>query len=107
MERKVSCKSEGTSVDPVTGVGDASGWLDEFCALGVHRVASEVDRRTLEWFADTLSGLGASAIEKRPFGVARYVASSRVVIDGDEVDSDTLYYEGTGSVRSDTPHVTA
>src|SRR5262245_19983038 len=46
--------------DGVSGIDDLSQWLGEFCAMGVHRTGTDVDRRTIGWSADTFSGLGAA-----------------------------------------------
>jgi len=79
-------------------------WVEEFSALGVHRVGTDVDRATIEWFADRLTDLGGR-VERRPFAFDRYDATSTVEIDGRAVPSDVLYYEGIGTVTTDRPHV--
>jgi hypothetical protein len=83
---------------------DLSDWLDAFCAMGDHRVGTAVDAKTIDWFADELAALGGT-VERRPFRVDRYVASTSVEIDGQLVASDALYYEGVGCVRTDVPYV--
>lgn len=94
------------SVAAVPDVVDAEElWtrLDEYCALGSHRTGTDGDRATLAWFAGELARLGGR-VERHPFTFDRYVATSRVTIDGAPVPSDTLYYEGVGDVVSDSPH---
>lgn len=79
-------------------------WLREYCALGIHRVGTAVDRATNDWFAARLGELGA-VVERRRFGFDRYVASTTVTIDGVEVPSEPLYYEAVGTATSIAPRV--
>ncbi len=81
-------------------------WVEEYCALGDHRTGTAVDRATTAWFAGELVALGGR-VERHPFAFDRYDGNVVVTIDGAEVASDLLYYEGVGSVVTDRPHVAA
>ena len=78
----------------------------DYAALGDHRAGTEVDARTLDWFAAALQRIGGT-VERQPFDFQRFDGSSRVTIYGQAIDSLPLYYEGIGEVHSDHPFVAA
>jgi hypothetical protein len=80
--------------------------VQAYSALGDHRVGSPVDAATGVWFSDQLRRRGGR-VESLPFRFDRYDASSRVTIDGHEVASLALYYEGLGELSDEHPYVAA
>ncbi len=77
-----------------------------YAALGNHRVGTDVDAKTIEWFASVLQQLGGK-IERQPFSFDRFDGTSTVTIDDQPIESLPLYYEGVGDVTSDHPFVAA
>ena len=80
--------------------------VEEYAALGPHRSGTAGDARTGDWFAAELERRGGR-VERQAFSLDRYEATATVTIDGWEVPSLPLFYEGTGAVASDRPHVAA
>lgn len=77
-----------------------------YSALGNHRVGTDVDRRTIAWFAGALRAMGAE-VTLEPFRFERFDATSTVTLDGEPLASLPLYYEGVGTLASDAPFVGA
>ncbi len=69
----------------------------EYSALGIHRSGSTVDRGTIQWMGEQLAQRGLT-IDPRPEPFDRYVASSRLTVDGIEIDHLPVFYEWTGSI---------
>ena len=85
------------------GLGDRLyALVEQYAALGDHRTGTSTDERTVDWFAGQLRGLGAS-VELLPYGFDRYDVTWSVRVDGEEVTSLPLFYEGTGTVVTDRP----
>lgn len=80
--------------------------VQDYSAMGNHRVGTAVDARTNSWFADQLRAMGAE-IQMQPFAFDRFDGATEVVIDGKTIPSMPLYYEAVGEVHSDRPHVAA
>jgi hypothetical protein len=80
--------------------------VEAYSDMGNHRVGTDVDRQTNAWFADELKEIGGN-IELQPFSFDYYDNTSTVTIDGKEVPSAALYYEGVGTLDSDEPYVAA
>jgi hypothetical protein len=76
----------------------------EYSSLGEHRSGTPVDHATVDWFAQKCKSLGGS-VEKQPYEFDRYDVEWEVKIDGEEVVSIPLFYEGVGDVRTDRPAV--
>lgn len=89
----------GDGVDP-----DLNRWVGEYCAFGDHRTGTVADRATTGWFAGELAALGGR-VTRHPFSFDRYDGDVAVMVDGVEVESDILHYEGVGAVITDRPHV--
>jgi hypothetical protein len=77
--------------------------VEAYSALGDHRTGTLVDDATVAWFAAELAAIGAR-VDVLPYEFDRYEARWSVVVDGDEVPSIPLFYEGVGRVRTTTPH---
>jgi hypothetical protein len=75
-------------------------------ALGDQRTGTEVGAKTIDWFAAELQRRGGR-VTRQHFTFDRYDATSLVTIDGREVPSMPLYYEGVGKAVSDRPFVAA
>lgn len=73
--------------------------VEEYAALGDHRTGTAVDAATLEWFSGRLRGIGA-VVTHVPYEFPRYDVRWRLLVDGEEVPSLPLFYEGTGRVRT-------
>ena len=73
--------------------------VDEYASLGDHRTGTQVDWDTTEWFCNELERCGAR-FEISRFEVAIYRADWRVAIDGEDVPSMPLFYEGVGRVQT-------
>jgi hypothetical protein len=78
--------------------------VSEYADLGFHRTGTDVDVRTIDWFSAELAALGGR-VDRRAFAFRRFDAVTTVTIDGEEVPSDALYYEGVGDFRSRSPRV--
>jgi hypothetical protein len=92
---------------PAAGYGDdLYGVVRAYSDLGVHRVGTPVDAQTIAWFAKQLENRGGK-VERQPFTFDRFDGTSMVTIDGREVPSMALFYEGIGDVESDSPFVAA
>jgi hypothetical protein len=76
--------------------------VEEYCAIGEHRTGLPEDAATVAWFADALRAMGGK-VEEQPYTFQRYDAHWRVTVDGEPVTALPLFYEGTGSVRTDAP----
>ena len=100
------------AVAPVPTTG--SGWTGErlfrvvqdYSAMGNHRVGTAVDAQTNSWFANQLRAMGAE-IQMQPFRFERFDGTTEVAIDGKTIPSMPLYYEAVGEAHSDMPHVAA
>ncbi len=92
---------------PAAGYGnDLYRIVREYSDLGMHRTGTPVDAQTIEWFAKQLEARGGK-VERQPFTFDRFEGTSTVTIDGKEVPSMPLFYEGVGDAVSDTPSVAA
>lgn len=80
--------------------------VQAYSALGIHRVGTDVDAKTIDWFSTELERRGGK-VTRQPFTFDRYDATSTVTIDGQEIPSMPLYYEGVGTIASDGPFVAA
>ncbi|AYZ33563.1 hypothetical protein [Serratia sp. FDAARGOS_506] len=78
--------------------------VQQYAALGFHRVGTDVDRHTNDWFSQILQNIGGE-ISMQPFSFTRFDGYSRVRISGKEVPSMPLYYEGIGNMSSSSPFV--
>lgn len=58
--------------------------VEDYSAMGIHRVGTEVDKQTVDWFGDALENLGGT-VELQPFTFYRYETDSTVTIDGETV----------------------
>jgi hypothetical protein len=72
----------------------------------VHRTGTPVDAQTISWFAKQLENRGGK-VERQLFTFDRFEGTSTITIDGREVASMPLFYEGVGEVQTDTPFVAA
>src|SRR5262249_18470229 len=97
--------STGAALGQVTG-DDLYGIVRQYSDLGVHRVGTPVDAQTIEWFAKQLENRGGK-VERQPFAFDRFEGTSTVTINGREISSMPLFYEGIGDVESDSPFVSA
>lgn len=86
--------------------GELYRMVQAYADLGVHRVGTAVDAQTVEWFAHELERRGGK-VERQKFTFDFFAGSNTVSINGQEVPSMPLYYEGVGEVDSDAPFVTA
>ena len=92
---------------PEAGYGeDLYRMIRAYSDLGVHRVGTEVDAQTIDWFSLELERRGGK-VERQEFEFDRFEGTSTVTINGQEVPSMPLYYEGVGDVESDVPFTTA
>ncbi len=98
-----------------TGVDDTDGeavsgddlyqMVEDYSEMGDHRTGTDVDRRTVRWFAGHLEAMGAE-VTREPFSFDRFESETRVSINGEEVPSTALYYEAVGRVETNDPYVT-
>jgi hypothetical protein len=80
------------------------GLVQTYAGLGEHRTGTPPDDATVEWFADELTNRGAE-VELRPYRFDRYDATCSVTVGERPVDCFPLFYEATGTVRSEAPTV--
>ncbi len=71
--------------------------------LGDHRSGTAVDEDSLAWMQAELTRIGAVDVRRMPYSFRRYDAQWEVRIDGNEVPSIPLFYEGVGNVRTADP----
>ena len=75
------------AMPPSDPMGDNAGQalfelVRAYAALDNHRVGTDVDRRTIDWFADALRAAGGTVM-LQPFEFSRFDGTSRVTIDGE------------------------
>ncbi|HSL56789.1 MAG TPA: hypothetical protein VK866_03005 [Acidimicrobiales bacterium] len=75
-----------------------------YAALGDHRTGDAADAPTAAWLAEEIRARGGEPTLV-PYDLDRYVASWAVRVDGVEVASLPLFYEGVGAVRTSRPAV--
>ena len=97
--------STGAALGQATG-DDLYGIVRKYSDLGVHRVGTPVDAQTIEWFTKQLENRGGK-VERQPFTFDRFEGTSTATINGQEISSMPLFYEGVGDVESDSPFVAA
>lgn len=68
-----------------------------------HRTGTAEDARNISWFADAASTRGG-VVERLPWTFDRYDVTWRVTLDGDEIPSLPLFYQGTGRVHTRSPY---
>jgi pimeloyl-ACP methyl ester carboxylesterase len=85
---------------------DLYGIVREYSGHGIDRVGTPVDTQTIAWFVKQLENRGGK-VEQQPFTFDRFDGTSAVIIDGREVSSLPLFYEGIGEVETDAPFVAA
>ena len=73
--------------------------VEQYAALGDHRTGTKVDHDTSEWFCAQLECRGAT-VSRRSFDTNIYQSVWYVNIDGREVASLPLFYEGVGRHRT-------
>jgi hypothetical protein len=80
--------------------------VQEYSAMGNHRVGTAVDAATNRWFAGQLRTMGG-AIELQRFAFQRFDGTASVTIDDQPIPSMPLYYEAVGEFQSDNPCIAA
>jgi hypothetical protein len=94
----------------VVAQGESGGELFElvktYSDMGVHSVGTEVDKQQIKWFSRQFEAIGGQ-VSLHTFQFDRFVGTSTVTIDGEEIPSMPLYYEAVGTFESDTPHLAA
>ncbi len=100
------------AVAPPPAPTSGSGWTGErlfrvvqdYSAMGNHRVGTAVDAQTNNWFANQLRAMDAE-ITMQPFTFDRFDGATEETIDGETIPSMPLYYEAVGETQSDRPHL--
>lgn len=80
--------------------------VEQYAALGDHRTGTPVDAATIDWFAAELRAIGAT-VTPSPYEFPRYDTRWRLRVDGQEIPSLPVFYEGTGRVQAADPAVAA
>lgn len=76
--------------------------VEEYSEMGYHRVGTQVDSATNDWFAKELKQRGGT-VSRQAFEFDRYKSDATVTLNNKLIPSIPLYYEGIGSVQSNTP----
>ena len=80
--------------------------VEAYAAFGDHRTGTDVDHATARWIVDGLRARGLS-VEAEPLPFDRWVASSRLAVDGADVPHLPVPYEWTGSLTTAEVRVTS
>ncbi len=106
-ENKASKNEEKSSQQTKQTVGSSLyNLVETYSNMGYHRTGTSVDSVTNKWFSDELKHRGGK-VSQQAFKFEKFENSVTVTIDGDVIPSLPLFYEGTGSVESNSPFVSS
>ncbi len=78
--------------------------VEAYSGLGEHRTGTDVDARTIAWFAGELERRGGR-VELHNYTFDRYDASWSVTVGAEPLTALPLFYEGVGRLAGATPTV--